>query len=370
MRCGGVPFLDLARQHEEIGEEVLDALERLLRSGRFVLGPEVEAFENEFAAYCGCRAGIGVASGTDAITLALKALGAGPGDEVVTAAFSAPPTAVAISLAGAVPVFADIDPDSRTIDPGLVAEAVSSRTRFLVIVHLYGRMARMPELMQVAERLGLVVIEDCAQAHGASLQGRKAGSWGHAGCYSFYPTKNLGAYGDGGMVVAGDEELATRLHRLRDYGRGDRDRLEEIGLNSRLDELQAALLRIKLGRLETWNRRRRLLAGRYLEGLADLPLALPAWDGEENHCFHLFVVESDDREALRAHLDKRGIGTGIHYSVPLHLQGPYLPGGSPPAPCPVSERLAKRALSLPLFPQMSESEQEQVIAAIREFFHA
>lgn len=360
-----VPFLDLSRQEAEVGGGVREAFDRFLARGSFILGPEVRSFEEEFASYCGAGEGIGVASGTDAIVLALKAAGIRDGDEVLAPALSAPPTAVAISLAGGVPVFVDIDPVSRCMDPGRVEESVTPRTRFLLVVHLYGRMADMPGLAAAADRHGLVLVEDCAQAHGASLGGRAAGTWGRAGCYSFYPTKNLGAYGDGGMVVTGDEEMARRVRGLRDYGREGRDRLGEIGLNSRLDELQASLLRVKLRRLEEWNRRRRLLASRYLEELADTPLTLPAWDGDGDHCFHLFVVECGDREPLRGRLRKKGIETAVHYPVPLHFQKPYLVDGKPASRCPVAERLADRALSLPLYPHLTDTEQQAVISALQ-----
>ncbi len=368
MKPAEVPFLDLSRQDEEIGDELQEAFRLFMRRGRYILGPEVASLETEFASYCGAGQGIGVASGTDALVLALKALGAQVGDEVITAALSAPPTAVAISLAGMRPVFADIESDTLTLDPRRVEECVGPRTRFLLAVHLYGRLARMPELSGVAERHGLTLVEDCAQAHGSALKGRKAGTWGRAGCYSFYPTKNLGAYGDGGMVVTSRDGLAERMRSLRDYGRVDRERLGEIGLNSRLDELQAAFLRVKLGRLDGWNRRRRELARRYLEELSALPLRLPLWDGREDHCFHLFVVRCSERDALSAHLRDSGVETAVHYPVPLHLQKPFAETEPPPAPCTVAERAAREVLSLPLYPHMTDPEQEKVIAAIHAFF--
>jgi dTDP-4-amino-4,6-dideoxygalactose transaminase len=363
-----VPFLDLSRQDIELDDELAEAFSLFLRRGHFILGPEVSSLEGEFAFFCGAGSGVGVASGTDAITLALKASGAREGDEVITTALSAPPTAVAVSLAGARPVFADIDPVTFNLDPRAIGGLVTARTRFLLVVHLYGRMADMPELSRIAENHGLVLLEDCAQAHGASLQGVKAGAWGKAGCYSFYPTKNLGAYGDGGMVVTADIALAERVRGLRDYGKVDRDHLGEIGLNSRLDELQAAFLRIKLRRLEGWNLRRRELARRYLEGLDGLPLILPSWDEEESHCFHLFVVSCDERDALRAHLRSEGIETAVHYPVPLHLQKPYRETGAHAAPCPAAESAVRRVLSLPLYPHLTDSEQDKVIEAVRGYF--
>jgi len=363
-----VPFLDLTRQDRELEEELHRDLEDFLRRGRHILDGEVRAFEEEFAGYCGSAHGVGVASGTDALLLSLRALGACEGDEVITAALSAPPTAVAISLAGARPVFADIDPQTLTIDPASVEERVSPRTRFLVPVHLFGNMADMPRLEKVATRHGLIMVEDCAQAHGAGAGGKRAGSWGTAGCFSFYPTKNLGAYGDGGMVVTDDPSLAQRLRMLRDYGREDRDTLHEVGLNSRLDELQASFLRTKLGHLEAWNRRRRELARRYLDGLRDLPLGLPPLPGGEEHCFHLFVVTCRERDALRAHLASRGIETAVHYPLPLHLQPPFRENAA--HPCPVAERAAREVLSLPLYPFLSEEEQDTVVAAVRSFFRS
>jgi dTDP-3-amino-3,4,6-trideoxy-alpha-D-glucose transaminase len=368
LKAPTVPFLDLSRQDAELREELAGALSDFLRRGIYILGPEVSALEEKYASFCGASLGIGVASGTDALLLALKASGVRPGDEVITAALSAPPTAVAISLSGAVPVFTDIDPVTRCIDPALIRERVTPRSRFLLVVHLYGRMADMPALAAVARDHGLILVEDCAQAHGAATMGKMAGTWGQAGCFSFYPTKNLGAYGDGGMVVTDDGELAARLRSLRDYGRTHRDRLGEIGFNSRLDELQAAFLLVKLGRLEEWNRRRRELAGRYMKELDGLPLSLPQWDEAEDHCFHLFVVECEEREALRSHLEDKGIQTAVHYPVPLHLQQPYLEGDIPTCSCPVAERVAEQALSLPLYPYLRDSEQEMVIAAVHDFF--
>lgn len=370
MKAFEVPFLELSRQDAELASELNEAFSLFLQRGIHILGPEVSSLEEEFAAFCGTSRGVGVASGTDALVLALKALGAQPGDEVITPALSAPPTAVAVSLAGAVPVFTDIDAETRCLDPSLVAERITPRSRFLLVVHLYGQMAGMKALAAAAREHGLILVEDCAQAHGAATSGKVAGTWGQAGCYSFYPTKNLGAYGDGGMVVTDNAELATRLRSLRDYGRLDRDRLGEIGCNSRLDELQAAFLRVKLKHLEGWNRRRRELARGYFGGLAGLPLGLPHWDGDEGHCFHLFVVECEGRDDLRSYLEDRGIQTAVHYPVPLHRQRPYLEGGVASCSCPVAERVAAQALSLPLYPRLTDGEQEKVIAAVRAFYGA
>lgn len=368
MRDIQVPFLDLTRQEREIEGELRRAFSSFLRQGTYILGPEVGALEREFSAYVGCDEGVGVASGTDAIALALKALGAGEGDEVITPAFSAPPTAVAVRLSGAKPVFADIDPHTYNLDAAAVEQALTPRTRFLLVVHMYGRMADMPEILSVSRRHGLILLEDCAQAHGASLEGKRAGSRGEAGCYSFYPTKNLGAYGDAGMVVTNDRKVAEKVRQLRDYGRVDRDTLGELGVNGRLDEVQAALLRVKLRWLEKWNERRRDLARLYLEGLSDLPLRLPCWEGGEEHCFHLFVVGCEQRDRLRSFLAGKGIGTAVHYSLPLHLQRPFLTAHGPPASCPVAEEAAARVLSLPLYPHIRDEEVLRVIEEVRNFY--
>lgn len=366
MNARRVPFLDLTRLDRELKEELRRAFDAFLEKGRHILGPEVESLEREFASFCGLEYGVGVASGTDALVLALRALGAKEGDEVITSALSAPPTAVAICLAGARPVFADVDPRTLNLDPESVEERITPRTRFILPVHLYGRPADMRSLEGIASRHGLVLVEDCAQAHGASLDGKKAGAWGRAGCYSFYPTKNLGAYGDGGMVVTSDSELARELRCLRDYGRVERDRLGKIGLNSRLDELQAALLRVKLRYLPQWNRRRRDLAHRYLEAFSDLPLGLPSSREGEEHVYHLFVVTCKERDSLRLHLARCGVESVVHYSLPLHHQPPFRDYASPA--CPAAEEASRRVLSLPLYPHLTEVEQETVIAAVRSFF--
>jgi len=361
-----VPFLDLSRQETELSDEISDAFARVLRAGNFILGDEVQSFEDEFAAYCGTGYGVGVASGTDALVLALKATGLQPGDDVLVPAFSAPPTGVAIALAGGHPIFVDIDLLTFNIDCNLIEAAIGPATRFLVVVHLYGGGADMPALMEIAARHDLAIIEDCAQAHGTALGGKKAGAWGRAGAYSFYPTKNLGAYGDAGMVVTRDEDLARRLRSLRNYGKSGRDRLEEVGMNSRLDELQAAMLRVKLRYLDDWNISRKRLASRYLEGLKGLPLQLPMWKEGDGHCFHLFVIACEERDELADHLVNYGIETGIHYSIPLHLQKPFMDASG--TPCPRAEWAAKSVLSLPLYPQLRDDEQDRVIEGIREFY--
>ncbi|MDI6874970.1 DegT/DnrJ/EryC1/StrS family aminotransferase [Candidatus Solincola sp.] len=368
MKAPRVPFLDLTRQDRELQEELGRAFSSFVKRGRYILGPEVESLERELAAFCGVKHGIGVASGTDALLLALRGLGIGEGDEVILPAFTAPPTAVAVNLAGAVPVFADVDPRTLTLDPASAEERITPRTRCILPVHLFGRPADMPALGKLAERHSLLLVEDCAQSHGASLDGKMTGSYGAAGCFSFYPTKNLGAYGDGGMVVTSDEELAHELRCLRDYGRVERDLLAKVGPNSRLDELQATFLRIKLKYLPEWNRRRREMARRYIKAFADLPLGLPECREGEEHVYHLFVVTSDRRDDLRRHLDEKGVETVIHYPLPVHRQPPFR--GYPGPPCPVAEEASRRVLSLPLYPHLTREEQETVIAAIRSFFGA
>lgn len=368
MKAPKVPFLDLTRQDRELEEELQRAFSSCLERGRYILGPEVEALEAEMASLCGVRHGVGVASGTDALALALRGLGIGEGDEVIVPALTAPPTAVAVALVGAVPVFADVDRRSLTLDPASAVERIAPRTRCMIPVHLYGRPADMNTLEDIANQHGLLLVEDCAQSHGAALDGKTTGSFGAAGCFSFYPTKNLGGYGDGGMVVTSLPELARELRCLRDYGRVERDLLARIGPNSRLDELQAALLRIKLRRLPEWNRRRRELARRYLDSLSDLPLGLPECREGEEHVFHVFAITSDRRDALRRHLEERGVETVVHYPLPVHLQPPFR--GYPGPPCPVAEEAARRVLSLPLYPHLTPEEQDVVIEAVRSFFSA
>lgn len=359
-----IPVTDLSRAHATIRADLDTAYRRVLDRNWFILGPEVEAFEAAFARACGTRYAVGCASGTDAITLALRALGVGPGDEVIMPAMTATPTAGGIVAAGATPVFADIDPRTRTLDPAAAEAAITPRTRALLPVHLYGRPADMDALAHIARRHGLLLVEDAAQAHGARWRGRPAGSLGHAGCFSFYPTKNLGALGDGGAVTTDDPAVAERLRRLRNHGQSTRYQHEEHAVNSRLDELQAALLTTKLPYLARWNADRRTQAARYRSLLAAAPVRLPPADDEAESCWHLFVVESDEREALRARLKAAGIGTDVHYPTPVHLQPAYATYGHGLGSMPVSECLARTAVSLPLFPGLTAEEQERVVQAI------
>src|SRR5215213_8728083 len=364
-----VSFLDLRRQHEEVGAGVSAAVERVLNSGTYILGREVEAFEREWARFCGVGASAGVANGTDALALALLAAGAvrpGRRDEVITTPLTAGYTALGISNAGGVPVFADVSPETFTLDPRGLERALTRRTRAIVPVHLYGQMADLEAVCEFAARRGLVVVEDAAQAHGARLGGRRAGGWGHAAAFSFYPTKNLGAYGDGGAVTSDDARLIERVKELRQGGHPSALSGRVAGRNSRLDELQAAALRVKLKRLDAWNRRRRQLAGTYRRLLSRRveQLALPT-TGAGSHVFHLYVVRHPERERLRAHLAARGVETLIHYPAPLHRQTLFRRRGQ--HSLPAAEQLTNEILSLPLYPQLRDEELRAVADAVLEF---
>lgn len=365
-RRAAVPFGDLSRQYRKLRRPVDAAIRSVLSRGWFILGERVSAFERAFAAYCGARHAVGVASGTDAIELALRAAGVGPGDEVVTVPNTAVPTVCAIVNAGARPVFVDVRADTYVLDPDLLAAAVTSKTRAIVPVHLYGQPADMDAINRIAGRHGLRVIEDAAQAHGSRYRGRRVGALGNAGCFSFYPTKNLGAFGDGGMVVTNDAELARGVALLRNYGQTDRYRHAVNGVNSRLDELQAAVLLAKLPRLETWNRRRRRIAALYARGLRGTGVVVPAAAPHAEHVYHLFVVRTRHRDRVRDALAARGIGTQVHYPIPIHLQEAYRGLGLPAGSFPVAESLAAEILSLPMFPELSDDEVRRVCLAVRE----
>lgn len=347
-------------------EDVDQAVRRVMDSGWYVLGKEVESFESEFAAYCRTTHCLGVGSGTEALHLALSALGVGPGDEVITASFTASATAAAISLCGAVPVFADVDPETLTLDPKAVQKVLTPRSKALVPVHLYGHPVDMDAMLAIAENNGLAVVEDCAQAPGALWKGQPVGSIGHVGCFSFYPTKNLGALGDGGAVVTKDYALARKMRTMREYGWKERFVSSEVGWNTRLDELQAAILRAKLPHLDTDNQARRTLASLYAEELADLPLALPQEDRNALHVYHLFVIRSTRRDALLAHLRDNGVGAGVHYPVACHEQ-PAFSGEC--EPMPETEKASAEVLSLPMFPELSFEQAGRVVGAVRSFFN-
>ncbi len=360
-----VPFLSLVPGEDAAA--VRSAIDRVIARGWFVLGPEVEAFEGEFAAACGARHAAGVGTGTDAIALILRALGIGPGDEVITSPLSAAFSALAIVMAGARPVFADIDPARMTIDRAAIERAISPRTRAVMPVHLYGQAADMAAIERIAERHHLAIVEDCCQAHLASAEGRPVGTIGVAGAFSFYPTKNLGALGDGGAVVTRDPALADRIKRLRNGGQTTRYRHEEAGVNSRLDEMQAAVLRARLPLLGGWTRRRRVLAARYRDGLAAAPVqVLPERD--PGHVYHLFVVRAvGNRDALQSHLAQRGVETLIHYPVSIVDQPAMAPAA--PTPCPAAAQACREILSLPLHHAMTTDDVDAVAAAVTTARH-
>jgi len=357
-----VPFMSLAPGAD--AADIRRAIDRVVASGWFVLGPEVDAFEAEFATASGAAHAVGVGTGTDAIALILRGLGIGPGDEVITTPLSAAYTALAVLMAGARPVFADVDPVRLTLDPARADALVGPRTRAILPVHLYGQPADMAALERVAARHGLALVEDCCQAHLATAGGRPVGTIGVAAAYSFYPTKNLGALGDGGAIVTGDRALAERLKRLRNGGQSDRYRHQEPGVNSRLDEMQAAILRARLPWLPGWTARRRALAARYRLRLAGAPVEVPP-EIDPGHVYHLFPVRSAAREALRAHLTAAGIGTLVHYPIPIPRQ-PAL-SGADPAECPVASRVCDEILSLPLHPGLGDDEVDAVASEVGAF---
>lgn len=360
-----IPFNDLAVQYQGIAGEVQAALERVFQQARFILGEEVAALEADFASYVGVSNAVGVASGTEALQLALMACGIGPGDEVITVPNAGVPTVAAIVAAGARPILVDIHPVSYNLDPSLVEAAIAPRTRAILPVHLYGQAADMDPILEIAHRRGLRVIEDACQAHGAEYQGKKVGSLGDAGCFSFYPTKNLGGYGDGGMVVTNDARIAEKVRLLRNYGQKDRYYHVVEGINSRLDELQAAMLRVKLKRLDHWNEERRSLARSYDRLLGDSPVIVPSDMGYGTHVYHLYVIRSGDRDRLQAALKKEGVETLIHYPIPVHLQEAYRHLGFGEGSFPVSEKYAHEILSLPLYPGLRPEQVEEIAGLIR-----
>ena len=355
-------------QYLSYKDEIDAAISRVLDSGWYILGKEVELFEEEFADFIGVKYSIGVGSGTEALHLALVACGIGPGDEVITVSHTAVATAAAISLSGATPVFVDIEPKYFTIDPNCIQKAITSKTKAIIPVHIYGHPANMDSVMSIAKKNGLKVIEDCAQAHGAKYKRQRVGSMGDIGCFSFYPTKNLGAIGDGGMIVTDLPDLAEKTRLMREYGWKERYISSSEGWNSRLDEIQAAILRVKLKHLDEDNRKRVKLAKQYVDGLKGLPLELPIKRGDCEHVYHLFVIKTNDREALQDFLGENGIGTNIQYPVPIHKQAYYmsLPKNRS---LPVTEKLAKEIVSLPMYPELSLEEIKRVVNSIKGFYH-
>lgn len=363
-----ISFLDMSRQYAAIKTEVDDAMARVFSRAWFILGEELEAFENEFAGYLGAQHGAGVGSGTEALHLALLACGVEPGDEVITVPNTAVPTISALSFANAIPKLVDIDPATYTMDVTQVEAAITPRTKVLMPVHLYGQSANMAPLLEIARRHNLRVVEDACQAHGASYGSAKAGTLGDAGCFSFYPSKNLGAYGDGGFVCTNNPEIAERLRLLRNYGQTRRYYHATKGFNSRLDELQAAVLRAKLLHLDFWNTRRQKLAMQYNALLQDLPVALPNAAAWGKHVFHLYVIRTSQRDQLCSFLAERGIQTIIHYPVPVHLQEAYRDLNVPAGALPEAERAAREIVSLPFYPEIREEEIELLAATMRDFY--
>lgn len=362
---GAIPFVDLKAHVAALRAELDAALARVLDSGWFILGPENQAFERELAAALGAREAVAVANGTEAIQLALEALGVGVGDEVITSPLSAAFTALAVARTGATPVFADLDPATLNVAPEAVRAVLTPRTRALLPVHLYGHPADLDPLLALARERGLPLIEDACQAHGARYKGRTVGAISGLGALSFYPTKNLGAFGDGGAILVNDPAQAATLRRLRNGGQSDRYRHELAGINSRLDEMQAAILRVKLRHLEAWGARRRALASIYLRELEGCGVELPVEQPYAQAVYHLFVVRHPRRDRLMRALEERGIGTLIHYPIPLHLQPCFAHLGAKQGDFPVAERAAAEIFSLPLYPELSDDQVRTVAGAVR-----
>jgi dTDP-4-amino-4,6-dideoxygalactose transaminase len=370
-----VPFIDLTRQYKGIEEEILNAIKRVFEKGRFILGEEVFAFEEEFSRYCDVRYGVGVDSGTDALFLALKAAGIGEGDEVITVAHSFIASALAISMNGGKPLFIDIDPETYTMDPNALEHLLKQRKKkggiqrikAILPVHLYGHPADMDAIIDIANRYHLTLIEDACQAHGAEYEGKKVGSFGALGCFSFYPTKNLGGYGDGGIIVTDEKKLYEKLNLLRCYGEKKKYHHILKGENSRLDEIQAAILRVKLKYLDQWNLEKRRKALIYKRMLENTEVRCPVEKEQAHHAYHLFVIRSRKRDFLQTFLKEKGIETLIHYPTPIHLQRAYQELRYRRGDLPVTEKCAREILSLPLFSGMTDEEMEEVARAIRAF---
>ena len=359
-----VPFVDLKQQYISIKSEVDAAIAGVIENTSFILGPQVRAFETAFAQYTGARACIAVNSGTAALQLALMALGIGAGDEVIVPSFTFFATAEAVSVLGATPVFVDVDPVSYTVTAATIERAITSRTRAIIPVHLYGQAADLDPIFEVARKHNLRVIEDAAQAHGAEYKGKRVGGLGSAGCFSFYPSKNLGAYGEAGAVVTNDEELATRLRLLRDHGSTSKYAHAIVGYNFRMEEIQAAVLNVKLTHLNDWNDARRARATQYDAALSNATIVLPRELDYARHVYHVYAVQSDNRDELQKRLTAAGVQTGVHYPIPIHLQPAYKSLGYNPGDLPVTESLAERVLSLPMFPELNNAQIERVTETI------
>jgi dTDP-3-amino-3,4,6-trideoxy-alpha-D-glucose transaminase len=361
-----VPFLDVAAANRELADALTAAAGRVITSERLILGPELDRFEQDFAAYLGARECVGVGSGLDALALGLRALGVEPGDEVIVPSHTFAATWLAVTQIGAVPVPVEPDPATHGIDPERIPAAITPRTRAILPVHMYGQPVDLAPVMALAEAHGLVVLDDAAQAHGARYRGRRIGALAHASAWSFYPGKNLGAIGDGGAVTTPDPAIATRVRSLRNYGSSEKYVHDEQGANSRLDELQAALLSVKLSRLDDWNARRARIAERYRSELRDCDIVLPGAVDWADPAWHLFVVRSPERDRLQAQLAAAGVQTLIHYPIPPHRQRAFAETTAARVPAPLAEQLAAEVLSLPIGPHLTEAQQDHVIAAVRD----
>ena len=355
-----IPFGNLKKQYLSIQKEIDFVIKQVLNKGWFILGENVDKFEEEFAEYCGVKYGIGVANGVEAIQIALIGLDIGKGDEVITAANSCPATALGIYLSGANPVYVDIDINSYNIDASKIEEKITKRTKAILPVHLYGQVAQMDLINKIAKKYKLKVVKDASQAHGAEYKNRKAGSLGDVGCFSFYPSKNLGAYGDGGMIVTNNKNLAERLKGLRNYGKNNKGEFLERGINSRLDELQAAILRVKLKYLDKWIKQRRYLANLYNDNLEDSELILPKEDKDCFHSYHLYVIRSKKRNQLMNFLKNNGIQTAIHYPKVIYLEKAYQDPKFKKGFCPIAEKLSQEILSLPIYPELTKQEVKKI----------
>jgi dTDP-4-amino-4,6-dideoxygalactose transaminase len=365
-----IPYLDLKAQYRSIQEEIRYAIEGVLESGQYVLGDEVAAFESEFAAYAGAAHGVALNSGTSALHLALLAAGVGPGDEVITVPFTFVATVAAVCYTGARPVFVDIDPRTFTMDVRQIEAAVTPRTKAILPVHLYGQPADMDPILAIARAHGLIVIEDAAQAHGAEYKGRRVGSLGDFGCFSFYPGKNLGAYGEGGLVTTNNPQSAELVRMLRDWGQTRKYHHVRLGYNYRMEGLQGAILRVKLRHLEKWTEARRSRAALYDRLLVDASVQTPPQMPQARHVYHVYAIRSAEREDLRRTLQSSGIQTGIHYPIPVHLQEGYRDLGYVAGEYPHAERAAREVLSLPIYPELSNTQVEQVAAVVHQNVHA
>jgi dTDP-4-amino-4,6-dideoxygalactose transaminase len=360
-----IPFVDLKAQYASIKDEVAEAIRGVLESVQFVGGKQLALFEREFAAFCDVKYAMGVANGTDALHLALWALGIRNGDEVITTANTFIATAAAIAATGAQPVFVDINPQTYTIDPAMIEPAITGRTKAIIPVHLFGQSADMQPILEIARRHSLYVVEDAAQAHGAEYRGARMGSIGDIACFSFYPGKNLGAYGDGGCITTNSDRLAECVEQLRDHGRITKHEHAVVGFNSRLDTLQAAILRVKLRRLEQWNSNRQRIASWYAAELANAGVKTPSVQDGSTHVYHLYVIESEERDILQMRLATAGVSTGIHYPIPIHLQPAFAYLGYRKGDLPRSEQSAERLLSLPMFPELTPKQVSTVAELVR-----